>query len=61
MAGVALLTASMGIIPAWLTAYYDFPGRRIFVWALVLPLAVPTYLAAYAYGEFFTFTGPAQT
>jgi iron(III) transport system permease protein len=61
MAGVTLLTASMGIIPAWLTAYYDFPGRRVFVWALVLPLAVPTYLAAYAYGEFFTFTGPAQT
>ena len=61
MAGVALLTASMGIIPAWLTAYYDFPGRRILVWALVLPLAVPTYLAAYAYAEFFTFTGPPQT
>jgi iron(III) transport system permease protein len=61
MVGVALLTASMGIIPAWLTAYYDFPGRRIFVWALVLPLAVPTYLAAYAYAEFFTFTGPPQT
>jgi iron(III) transport system permease protein len=61
MAGVALLTASMGIVPAWLTAYYEFPGRRILAWALVLPLAVPTYLAAYAYGEFFTFTGPAQT
>ena len=29
MAGVTLLTASMGIIPAWLTAYYDFPGRRV--------------------------------
>jgi iron(III) transport system permease protein len=61
MAGVALLTASMGIIPAWLTAYYDFPARRILVWALVLPLAVPTYLAAYAYVEFFTFTGPPQS
>ncbi|TMJ34684.1 MAG: iron ABC transporter permease [Alphaproteobacteria bacterium] len=61
MAGVTLLTASMGIIPAWLTAYYDFPGRRVLTWALVLPLAVPTYLAAYAYGEFFTFTGPPQT
>lgn len=61
MAGVALLTATMGIIPAWLTAYYDFPFRRILIWALVLPLAVPTYLAAYAYAEFFTFTGPPQT
>ena len=61
MAGVALLTATMGIIPAWLTAYYEFPLRRILIWALVLPLAVPTYLAAYAYAEFFTFTGPPQT
>jgi iron(III) transport system permease protein len=61
MTGVALFTASMGIIPAWLTAYYEFPGRRILAWALVLPLAVPTYLAAYAYAEFFTFTGPPQT
>lgn len=61
MAGVALLTASMGIVPAWLTAYYEFPGRRVLAWALVLPLAVPTYLAAYAYAEFFTFTGPAQS
>ncbi|QIG50848.1 iron ABC transporter permease [Nordella sp. HKS 07] len=61
MAGVALLTASMGIIPAWLTAYYEFPGRRVLAWALVLPLAVPTYLAAYAYAEFFTFTGPPQS
>ena len=61
MAGVALLTASMGIIPAWLTAYYEFPGRRILIWALVLPLAVPTYLAAYAYAEFFTYAGPAQS
>lgn len=61
MVGVALLTASMGIIPAWLTAHYEFPARRILIWALVLPLAVPTYLAAYAYAEFFTFTGPPQT
>src|SRR5262245_16846648 len=61
MTGVALLTASMGIIPAWLTAYFEFPGRRILAWALVLPLAVPTYLAAYAYAEFFTFTGPPQS
>jgi iron(III) transport system permease protein len=61
MMGVTLLTGSMGIIPAWLTAHYEFPGRAILAWALVLPLAVPTYLAAYAYAEFFTFTGPAQS
>ena len=31
-----------------------------FSWALVLPLAVPPYLAAYAFAEFFLYTGPVQ-
>lgn len=61
MTGVALATAVMGIVPAWLTAQFEFPGRRVLSWALVLPLAVPPYLAAYAYGEFLHFTGPPQT
>src|SRR5690606_25632862 len=38
----------------------DFPLRRIMAWALVLPLAIPTYLAAYAFTEFFNYTGPVQ-
>lgn len=61
MALVGILTASMGIVSAWLVMAYDFPFRRILAWALVLPLAIPTYLAAYAFGEFFHFTGPVQT
>ncbi len=53
-------TASMGVTSAWLIVGYDFPLRRVFAWALILPLAVPPYLAAYAFAEFFHFTGPVQ-
>jgi len=58
---VAAGTASIGVTTAWLVVAYDFPLRRLLAWALVLPLAVPTYLAAYAFGEFFHFTGPVQS
>jgi iron(III) transport system permease protein len=59
--GVALIAGSMGILSAWLVVSCEFPMRRVFSWALVLPFAVPTYLAAYAYGEFLDFTGPLQS
>ncbi|HEV7253744.1 MAG TPA: iron ABC transporter permease [Mesorhizobium sp.] len=58
---VAAGTALIGVASAWLVAEHEFPLRRMLAWALVLPLAVPTYLAAYAFGEFFDFTGPVQT
>lgn len=58
---VAAGTALVGVASAWLVAEHDFPLRRTLAWALVLPLAVPAYLAAYAFGEFFDFTGPVQT
>ncbi|MER0236787.1 iron ABC transporter permease [Fulvimarina sp. MAC8] len=61
MIGVALVTGTVGVVTAWLTASFDFPGRRFFCWALVLPLAVPTYIAAYCVTEFFHFAGPVQT
>ncbi len=61
MLGVALLTGTMGVVTAWLVASFEFPGRRLFSWALVLPLAVPTYIAAYAFVEFLHFAGPVQT
>ncbi len=59
--GVAWGVASMGIITAWLVATCDFPGKRIYEWALILPLAMPTYVMAYAYTDFFQFSGPIQT
>ncbi len=59
--GVTLGVASMGIITAWLVATCDFPGKKVFEWALILPLAMPTYVMAYAYTDFFQFSGPIQT
>ncbi|RFC63391.1 iron ABC transporter permease [Fulvimarina endophytica] len=61
MIGVAITTGIVGVVTAWLTASFEFPGRRFFSWALVLPLAVPTYIAAYCVTEFLHFTGPVQT
>lgn len=46
---------------AWLVAATRFPGRGVLGWALVLPLALPAYLAAYIYADIFDFAGPVQT
>jgi iron(III) transport system permease protein len=59
--GVGLGVAAMGTGAAWLTAMHDFPGRRVFEWALVLPLAMPAYVLAYVYTDFLQFVGPLQT
>ncbi|WP_332672521.1 ABC transporter permease [Aromatoleum sp.] len=58
--GVGLGVSSIGIATAWLTTMLDFPGRRFFQWALVLPLAVPAYVMAYVYTDFLQFVGPVQ-
>ena len=49
LCGVGLLAAILGTTTAWLVTAYDFPGRGMLEWALLLPLAVPTYIIAYAY------------
>jgi len=59
--GVGLGVSSIGIVTAWLTTMLDFPGRRFFEWALILPLAVPAYVMAYVYTDFLQFVGPVQT
>ena len=61
LAGVATLTATIGAGTAWLTTAYDFPGRKVVDWALLLPLAVPTYIIAYAYLDILHPVGPVQT
>ena len=61
MLGIALVAGTIGVVTAWLVASFEFPGRRLFSWALVLPLAVPTYIAAYCFVEFLHFAGPIQT
>lgn len=61
LAGVALLTVGIGAGTAWLVTAYDFPGRRIADWALLLPLAVPTYIIAFAYLDLLHPIGALQT
>lgn len=61
MIGVALGTLSMGVICAWLTSLCQFPGKNLFAWTLLLPLAMPAYIIAYTYTGMFDFAGPVQT
>lgn len=58
---VCAVTATVGTATAWVVTTCEFPGRRLLAWALILPLAVPAYLAAYAYTDLFQFAGPVQT
>ena len=61
MLGVGLGTLFLGVGGAWLTAMCDFPGRKIFAWAFLLPLAMPAYIIAYTYTGILDFAGPVQT
>ena len=61
MAGVGIGTAATGVCSAWLVSSCRFPGKKLFEIALVLPLAMPLYITAFAYIEFFDYTGPLQT
>src|SRR5262249_44050460 len=49
---VGLGAGAGGTITGWLVARYQFPGRAFFEWALLLPLAMPAYVSAYAYTDF---------
>jgi len=59
--GVSWGVISIGVLSAWLVTAYRFPGRRVLEWALMLPLAMPAYVMAYAYTDWLQFTGPVQT
>ena len=58
---VALGVALVGGATAAAVSLFEFPGRRHFEWALLLPLAMPAYVLAYAYTDFLQFSGPLQT
>src|SRR6056297_3162908 len=60
MIGVGSGVFVIGVGTAWLVTMCNFPGSKIFEWMLILPMAVPAYLMAYSYTDFFTYTGPAQ-
>ena len=59
--GTGIGVLILGVPAAWLVATCEFPGRRIFEWALVLPLAIPGYVIAYVYTDFLQVSGPVQT
>lgn len=59
--GVGIGVFILGVGNAWIVASYDFPGKKIFEWALILPLAVPTYVMAYLFVDLLQFSGPIQT
>ena len=59
--GVGLATFVIGAGAAWLCAMCRFPGRAVFQWALLLPLALPAWAIAYAYAGMFEYAGPVQS
>ncbi len=59
--GVGIGVMLVGVATAWLVTMCSFPGRRTFEWTLILPLAVPAYVMAYAYTDFLEVSGPVQT
>ena len=61
MAGVGVLTLVTGTGTAWLVTMCRFPGRAVFEWLLLVPLAMPTYIIAYCWVEVLDYSGPAQT
>jgi iron(III) transport system permease protein len=56
-----VLAGVIGTAAGWIIARFNFPGRRIFAWALALPLAVPAYVAAYGWLDLTQVAGPLQT
>ena len=57
---VGVIAVSFGVSTAWLVASKQFPGRGWLAWALMVPIAAPAYVVAYAYADLLAFTGPVQ-
>ncbi|GAB5478936.1 MULTISPECIES: ABC transporter permease [Marinobacter] len=60
MVGVGALTLLIGLATAWAVTMCEFPGRKFFEWALLLPFAVPAYVIAYVYTSLLDYAGPVQ-
>jgi iron(III) transport system permease protein len=60
VAGVVALAVSIGTVAGWLVAACEFPGRRVFEWALMLPMTMPAYVIAYVYFDRLSYWGPFQ-
>ena len=58
--GVASIVLAVGTVTAWIVTTYNFPGKRLFEWALILPLAIPPYILAYTFTGLFDPFGDAN-
>ncbi|MEO1029520.1 MAG: iron ABC transporter permease, partial [Pseudomonadota bacterium] len=56
-----IMASLLGVGSAWVIAACDFPGRKIWSWLLVAPIAAPAYIIAYVYTDFLEFSGPLQS
>ena len=61
MFGVCLTTFLIGVSLAWMVCRYNFYMKNLIEWALLLPLALPSYIVAYCYTNFFEYSGIVQT
>ena len=59
-AGVAVGVTVLGLSTATAVTLFKFPGQSFFEWALLLPMAMPAYVVAYAYTDFFQYSGSLQ-
>jgi iron(III) transport system permease protein len=58
---VGISAGTIGTTSALLVTVFEFRGRAFFEWALLLPLAMPAYVVAYAYTDFLQFSGVLQS
>ncbi len=61
MLAVGFLSGCIGTGAGWLVSRYRFPGVGLLQWVLLLPLAIPAYVGAYALVDFLEYAGPVQT
>jgi iron(III) transport system permease protein len=60
LVGVGLGVLALGLGLAWLVTMYRFPGRALFEWLLILPMAMPAYVMGFVFLALFDFSGPVQ-
>lgn len=60
MLGVSIGVLLIGVATAWFVTLYDFPAKKLFEWLLIVPIAMPAYVIAYAYTDLLEFSGPVQ-
>ena len=61
LVGTSIITVFIGVGLAWIVTVYEFPMRRVMEWLCLIPLAMPAYIVAYAYGDLLDYTGFIQS